>query len=218
MIERPSAGPVRQNLRANLGHGAGFSIMVGIGEAYLPAFALAVGVGDVLAGLVASLPMLAGAFLQLASPYAVRRVAPASPLGHLVRSLPGGEFLALGAGDRGLGHLATPWVFLIASMYWVAGLATGPAWNTWMEAIIPKRVRHRFFASRTRLTQAGMVTGLLAGGVTLQLGRTYDCVLPAFALLFLTAFLGRCYSVYCLCGKPNRPSRPIGWAVWTFAR
>ncbi|HKC50660.1 MAG TPA: hypothetical protein VKF60_07695, partial [Myxococcota bacterium] len=41
------------------------SIMVGAGETYIAAFALALGLGDIVAGYVASVPLLAGALLQL---------------------------------------------------------------------------------------------------------------------------------------------------------
>ena len=65
---------LRSDLRAMSADASAFSVMVGIGETYLPAFALAVGVGEVAAGLLASVPPLAGAVLQLASPVAVRQL------------------------------------------------------------------------------------------------------------------------------------------------
>lgn len=48
--------------------------MVGCGETYLPAFALAAGFGPVAAGLVATIPLLAGAIAQLITPLAVVRL------------------------------------------------------------------------------------------------------------------------------------------------
>ena len=48
--------------------------MVGLGETYLPAFALAVGLGELVAGLVASVPLLAGGVLQTVSPWGIRRL------------------------------------------------------------------------------------------------------------------------------------------------
>ena len=51
-------GRVRGNLAKSLWDGVFFSLMVGLGETYLPAFALALGHGEVLAGLVATVPML----------------------------------------------------------------------------------------------------------------------------------------------------------------
>ncbi len=34
------------------------------------------------------------------------------------------------------------------------GLATGPAWNTWIGTIVPRSVRARFFSRRSRVSQA----------------------------------------------------------------
>ena len=48
--------------------------MVGIKETYLPAFVLALSSSQLAAGLVATVPLMAGALLQLISPYAVRRL------------------------------------------------------------------------------------------------------------------------------------------------
>jgi hypothetical protein len=63
-----------RDLHAITADGAFFSAMVGLGETYVPAFALAVGLGEVVAGLIATLPMLAGAVFQLVTPWAVRHL------------------------------------------------------------------------------------------------------------------------------------------------
>src|SRR4249920_195901 len=60
--------PPRDDLAASIGDAAGVSVMIGLGETYFAAFALALGTGETFAGLVATLPMLAGAALQLATP------------------------------------------------------------------------------------------------------------------------------------------------------
>src|SRR5690242_5667439 len=64
----------RHDIVASISDGAGVSAMVGLGETYFPAFALALGVGQTLAGLTATLPLLAGASLQLATPWFLQRV------------------------------------------------------------------------------------------------------------------------------------------------
>jgi MFS family permease len=184
-------------LRANLGDGLGFSLMVGMGETYLPAFALALGMGDVVSGLVASLPMLAGALLQLASPAGVRKLGSHRRWVVVCATCQALSFVPLVVAAI-IGRLPGFWVFAIATLYWGAGLATGPAWNTWMEGLIPRALRPRFFAYRTRLTQIGLVTGLLAGGAALQFGKSQGQPLLAFAALFAIACLSRCTSVYFL--------------------
>ena len=64
----------RSDLRAITGDGVAFSLMVGAGETYIPAFALAVQAGETAAGLVSALPLLGGALLQLVSPWAIERL------------------------------------------------------------------------------------------------------------------------------------------------
>src|SRR5262245_27524517 len=64
----------REDVHASVGDGACVSAMVGLGETYFAAFALALGAGQTVAGLVATVPMLAGATLQLATPWFLQRV------------------------------------------------------------------------------------------------------------------------------------------------
>lgn len=184
---RPSS---RRDLRASLGDGATYGVTVGIGENYLSAFVLALGMGPVAAGLMATVPMLAGALLQLATPWGVHRlrshriwvIACATGQAASLLLLP---VIAL-AGVR-WGWLA----FLAAILYWGAGLATGPAWNTWIEELVPSRVRARFLGRRSRFYQFGMLAGFLAAGFALQAGAATGHVLAAFAGLFALAAASR---------------------------
>jgi len=52
---------LKNNLRCSVRDGGCWGAMVGLGEHYIPAFALAAGLGEVTAGWIASLPILAGA-------------------------------------------------------------------------------------------------------------------------------------------------------------
>src|SRR5262249_54123491 len=71
MLPRSRRRSLRKNLRNSMSDGAAFSVMVGTGETYFPAFVLAMGMGEIAAGLVASIPILVGAILQMVSPAAV---------------------------------------------------------------------------------------------------------------------------------------------------
>jgi len=51
----------RRTLRVITAEGMASAVMVGTGETYVAAFVLALGFGRVVAGLVASVPLLAGA-------------------------------------------------------------------------------------------------------------------------------------------------------------
>jgi MFS family permease len=184
---------LRKNLRNSVSDGAAFSVMVGIGETYFPAFVLALGMGEIAAGLVASIPLLAGAILQLVSPAAVAWLGSNRRWVIVCVSLQAASFVPLVAAAV-WGHMPAFGVFAAVSLYWAGGLGAGPAWNTWIETVVPFRVRAPFFAMRTRLGQAGTLLGFLAGGAALQYGKHSGQVLAAFAAIFALAGLCRSFS------------------------
>jgi len=165
-----------------------------VGETYLPAFLLALGASEVLAGLVATVPLLAGAVLQLASPRAVRRLGSLKRWVVTCAAIQTLSFVPL-LGAALLGRVPVVFTFVVATVYWGAGMATGPAWNTWIGTVVPSRLRARFFARRTRLSQLTVLTGLLTGGALLQAGEELGMPLEAFALAFLLAACCRSISV-----------------------
>jgi hypothetical protein len=61
-----------RDLSAITADGVAYSVSVGLGETYIPAFVLAAGLGEVAAGLIATLPPLVGAVFTLVTPVAVR--------------------------------------------------------------------------------------------------------------------------------------------------
>jgi MFS family permease len=189
--EEPGAArSLRRDLRLMVGDAVAFSVMVGVGEAYVPAFTLAAGHGDAASGLVATLPMLVGSLLQLTTPWGVawlrshRRWVVAAATGQALSFAP----LVLGAlrGDLGLG-----WIFLAAVAYWGFGMAAGPAWNTWVDDLVPTRIRPRYFAARNRTSQAVLLVSLTAGGALLHRYGGDDSPLAVFALLFAAAAVAR---------------------------
>jgi MFS family permease len=180
-------------MRCSIGDAASYSMMVGIGETYFAAFALALGTGETFAGLIATLPMLAGAALQLATPWALRRFGSYRTWVVLCACLQAASLLVMPiAAFFTATTAAAAWVFVAATAYWAASQATGPAWNTWIEEIIPKRVRANFFACRARISQICTLVGFVAGGLALHLahhnlapagGQTWLFV--SFAAIFL---------------------------------
>lgn len=200
---------LRRDLRAILGDGAAFSVMVGIGETYLSAFALAIGTGEVASGLVASIPLLAGALLQLASPWAVRKCGSHRRWVVLCASCQALTFIPL-VGFALLGDMPPGLIFVIAAVYWGSGMATGPAWNTWVGRIVPQRLRAGYFARRTRLSQVAVLAGFVAGGLSLQAGAAWGKPLWAFAVLFLVAGICRSISVAFLASQSEAlPTAPV---------
>lgn len=201
---------LRKDLRASAIDGGMFNLMVGFGETYLPAFVLAMGLGEIAAGMVVSIPLLVGATLQLISPWAVGRLGSYRTWVTICAATQGLAFLPLAA--MAWGGQADGWhalqltaAYAAASIYWGAGLAAGPAWNSWMETVIPLRVRSSFFAWRSRLGQAGLLLGFVGGGLLLDRARNQGAVLPMFTAIFLVAALCRMISARYLSRHSERP-------------
>jgi hypothetical protein len=172
-----------------------FGGMVGCGETYFPAFVLAIGLGETSSGIVASFPLMAGGIIQLMSPIAIGWAGSFRRWVTIGASLQALSFLPLVyaalTGEASLSALV-----LVVSIYWATGYSTGPAWNTWMEYVVPPHRRVRFFAGRSRVQQACTFTALLLSGLLLNWGASRGYTLESFALLFSIAGLLRLASAY----------------------
>ncbi len=194
MKNDPLRPPLRRDLRAIFAEGVLFSVMVGAGESYISAFALALGMGEVASGWIATFPLLAGGILQLVTPWGVRQVGSPRRWTSMGALLQGCAFvpLAIGAFAQGM---PGPLVFAAATLYWAAGLAVGPSWNVWVERLVPASLRARYFARRNSGAQLGLLAGLLLGGVVLQLTAERSAVLWGFGSMFALAGICRLASI-----------------------
>lgn len=206
---RPLRGRLRGDLRMILADGVAFGAMVGLGESYLPAFALELGHGSVTAGLIATLPMLFGALLQLVSPAAVGALDSHRRWVVLCASLQALSFVPLVAGALA-GSVELWMLYLAASLYWGLGMSTGPAWTAWVGTLIPSRLRARFLARRAGLANTAIVTALVAAGLLLEWGRGVDRALDVFALVFALALGARVLSAVFLARQSEPLPAPIG--------
>jgi MFS family permease len=199
-----SRDPAHKDLRAILADGAFFSLMVGLGETYVAAFALALRASEIAAGLLAAVPMMAGGVLQLASPWTVQRLGSHRRWVVSCATWQATSLLVLPIAVL-CGRWAIWLIFSATTVYWGMGLATGPAWNTWIEEIVPKRVRTQFFAHRVRISQLCVLVGFASGGLWLEAGEAGGWPLAAFVMLFLMAGACRLASAACLASQ-SEPS------------
>jgi MFS family permease len=190
--------------RRSYADGAFFSVMVGFGETYLSAFALAIGRSQVSSGLLSTLPLVFGGVLQLVTP----RLSRALP-GHrswvvacaILQALVYGPLVAYAL----RGSAPFPALFALASLYWGFGMAGGAVWNNWIDAIIPRERLSRFFALRSRLTQLASFLAFLAAGLYLHY---VDAGAKAFAALFAAALVARLFSALCLHAQSDVTTAP----------
>lgn len=209
--------PLRRDLALSKADCFFFSVMVGAGETFLPAFVLALGSSDVVSGLVAAVPYLTAAIFQLTAPGFVRKVGSYRRYLTWLAVLQGLCFVPLALGAlSGSTWPAVTWpalgpqmvVFVFVTLYWTCGLASGPAWNAWMCSLVPQTVRSGYFAERNRLGQVGLLLGLVFAGVLLDFARRSGNGrdLFAFGFIFAVATIFRLASAWCL----SRQSEPVG--------
>jgi predicted MFS family arabinose efflux permease len=192
------------SMKVSLWDGFFFSLMVGIGESYLPAFVLSQGMPEYVAGLFATVPLLVGASLQLFTPQILHQMRSVKSwvvflvVLQALSFLPFVYFNFYPTENHAL-------VFLFASIYWFAGFAIVPAWNLWMTEIVPQSRSASFFSYRQSVVQLGILVGLVVGGYLLQSRLLKEEV---FWILFLIAFISRMASALCLLFQEPKRTHP----------
>lgn len=203
------AAQLAGDLRAIWIDGLAWAVMVGMGEQSIPAFAVAAGLPGVWAGLVATVPMVFGAVLQLVSPAAIARLGSHKRWVVWNSALQAASFAPLVV--AGLVGAVPGWLlYAVASVYWGAAIATNPAWSTWVGTLVPSAVRIRYFAARTRWLYVFQITALVAAGWILQVGSGWDAPLRAFSIVFLFALAARALSTACLARQSEPEPMPRG--------
>lgn len=174
-----------------------YSLMIGVGETYLPAYCLSVGMGETFAGLLASLPIVSGAFLQLITPQGLEKMRShknwvvASASLQALTFVPLVYFTLTSAPDFWM-------LFLVLTLYWGSGFAAGPAWNYWMGRLIQVEQGSAYLAKRAQVSQLGILLGLVLGGVALHNKMGFGPFISVFSLLFVLAFVARVASSFLL--------------------
>lgn len=202
----------RRDLFAISADGAAFCVMVGAAQLYVPAFVLALGHGEVAAGLVATLPPVAGALLQLAAPPWIARVGSLKRWVILLSTLQAASLVPLAWGAW-QGQMPLAAVFALVTLYWAGGIGASPAWTSWVETLVPPRVRSRFFGVRQAVCQAGLFLGLVGGGAWLFATRGIAPGPLPFLLLFGAGAAARLVSVAFLTTQSERVPIPSGMAL-----
>lgn len=198
-----SASNSRQNIRYALAEASSTSLMIGLGETYIPAFVLSVGLAESSAGLIVSIPVLAGAFLQLVSPALIKITGSHKKWVMACATGQALVFLVL-AGAALSGNLGTIAAFSLASLYWACGMGANVGWYTWITTLLPMRFQTQFMARRSRLIQIGTMIGFLGAGLALHAADTIDLTanqksagkLHMFAAIFCLACLARIYAIW----------------------
>lgn len=192
-----SVPALRRDLFSITADGAAFSLMMGLAETYVSAFVLALGHSENTAALITTVPLLLGGILQLGSLAMLKRFR--SFRYHAIVSTACQALGLFGLAALAIvGHCPSWLVFVPATIYWLGGMSVGPAWNVWVERLIPRRVRSIYFARRTLVSQTALMFGMVSAGLLLEWSRSADFVMAMFAGLFIASGICRLGSSYLL--------------------
>lgn len=160
---------LRKDLRAIRLDGFTWALMSGACEQVaFSTFALRIGTSEVLTGLLATVPMVIGALVQLTNPWGVAWIRSHRRWTILTAILQIVAFVPLIVGSV-QGDLAAPILFGAVALYWAAGFAAGASWTAVVGVLVPRPIRANYFAHRTRLNHVGIFLGLALSGLTLHL-------------------------------------------------
>lgn len=167
--------------------------MAGFGETYFVAFALAIGISQLAAGLLSSVPLIAAGIIQLVTPRLLERVKSYRRWIVVCATLQAASHLWF-VYAAVTGRISIETFFFICVLYWATGMAAGPVWNAWIEAITDRTGFRPFIAVRSRLAQAAAFTAFCLAGLALEQFKLEDKVLVGFAWLFSLATIFRLLS------------------------
>ncbi len=184
-----------------------YSLMVGFGETYFVAFALAIGVKGATAGMLSVIPLVIGSFVQIMA----LRFAHGRNLSRnwvvswaLVQAFAMILMCGLTFFNENV-FQTTILIFLCASIYWSAAQCSGTIWNSWISAIIARDFHLQFFIQRTRLCQVATLIGLVLGGLLLRYYAGVKTPMYGFMMLFFVSTLFRIMSARYLATHPPLP-------------
>lgn len=209
---------LRQDLRWITREGATCCVMQGAAQETLPAFVLATSQSALASGQISTVPMFLGAVLQNLSPWALRWVGSVRAWSVVMVVIQGLCLLTLAAGAL-LGHLPLWAIFGLVSLYWAAGWSVGPAWNTWMDSVVPTRLRAGYFSRRAAQCNFIQWATMMGAAWVLAQGDKASAIwgLPTiFCGLFVMAGVARLTGAYCMARQSEPLPLPANYRVLGF--
>lgn len=178
------------------------SVTVGLTSNFVSAFAVALGVSNFVIGMLATLPSLVGAIVQLL--VTIFRKMFATRKKHIVFFAVLQALMWLPLLYAPALHNPGPWLVLFITLNTVFGMLIGPVWNSWMGDIIEEDERGKFFGRRNMFTGiTAFISTIFAGWILTTLKVSHP--LGAFGILFALACIFRLMSAYYL-NKMDDPS------------
>jgi len=170
------------------------SAMVGFGERYISAFAIALGASNIIIGLLTALPHSIAPLFQLYSLRLLKYVNRKKIVlfSVLLQALMWIPILLIPFIFKNIGvYLIVPFVIL----YFIFGSFGGPAWISWMGDLVNKSGRGVYFGKRNKMAGATALISVFIAGYVLDL---FSNGFIGFLIIFGLACVFRLIAFYLL--------------------
>ncbi len=215
----PDAVKLERNLRFSVYDGVFYSIMTGLGEGYLGAFAVFLRATDAQVAWLLSLPQLIGALFQIVSAHALHLLRNRKTLiliGVFGQAMTWPFIAASGLGlDPGI-----VWLIGWVGVYFILGNFAHPAWMSLMGDLVHAETRGVFFGQRTRWMSIASFVALGLAGLLLHETARRQIEWVGFVAIFLAACVARLISASYLVRMTepaDAPPSAAPFSLWQFA-
>lgn len=194
--------------------------MLGAGESYLIACAIAVGASSFQTGILASLPQLLGALSQLLALHMVPRIKNRARFCAYAALMQACVWIPFGLVP--LLTFGTNWkisiLTLLAVAYFVLGSVVNPIWNSLFGDLVPPEWRGTYFGYRNRWISVVTMVALFVSGVILDRADRLGWEESGFFIIFLIAGVFRVLSAYWLSRMEEPGHNPSKEHDFSFAQ
>jgi len=181
------------SLKAAIRDGVSYSVMMGAGETYLGPFGIFLKATTLQVGLLATLPQLVAAVVQLFAAQTMprfrsrRAVIVAGAVAQALIWIP----IALLPFIFGFGLFPVFLLIGLVTLYRAANGITIPVWNSLIGDLVPTDIRGRYFGRRNSLNGMFTFFSLLLAGVVLDLFQKGGQLSVGYLLIFAMALAAR---------------------------
>lgn len=186
---------VNKTKKASLVDGAGYSIMYGFGEQYVPPFAIRLGATSSEVGMLSSVPSFIASFSQIIGAELTDRYKDRKKITSFSVLLQALSLIPLFILPLLTHNIVL--LIIIFSLYLIFGNIAGAAWNSWIGDVVEENERARFFGLRNKINIIVLSVSILIAGFVLNYFTDKNIWL-GFFILYLVAFTGRMISFFFL--------------------
>ncbi len=210
----------QKSLKYSIIDGAAYSTMAGFGESFLTPFAIFLNAGNLIIGLLSSLPLLIAAFAQLISANLLDKVGQRKALiitPSFIQMLTWIPIFVLPLLWFNIGPIL---LIIMVAVYMACVHFTIPSWNSWMGDLVAPDERGDYFGKRNRIASIFSVISAIAAGLILDSWKPVNEWI-GYAIIFGAAFIARGVSVYYLkkmVEPPYKFSERDCFSLWDFLR